>query len=136
MRFRRDKGIPVPVKGHGGDAGWDLHAPYNFTLLPGETSERIDLGVGFEVPLWFCGFVVERSSQGKKGIHAIGPVVDNGYTGNVHVTLVNNSTVPYKVEEGDRICQMILLRVGLEELEEVDTIEGERGDNGHGSTGT
>lgn len=135
MKYRKEDWATAPTKGHSTDAGYDLYAPFQFTLLPGEMSDRIDLGIGFEIPLMYCGYVVERSSQGKKGIHSIGPVVDHGYTGNVHVTLVNNSSEPYEVKAGDRIAQMLLLRIGMEELEEVESLEGERGDHGHGSTG-
>ncbi len=136
MRFRKDPlGIP-PGKGHPTDAGYDLYSPEDFTVMPQAFSPRIDLRVGFEIPEGYCGYVVERSSQGKRGIGAIGPVVDHGYTGNVHVTLVNNSvTDEYVVRKGDRICQMLLLKIGMEELEEVDKLDGERGDNSHGSTG-
>jgi dUTP pyrophosphatase len=126
----------MPSKGHPTDAGYDLRSPVDFTVLPQAFSPRVDLRVGFQVPEGFCGYVVERSSQGKRGIGAIGPVVDHGYTGNVHVTLVNNSaTEEYAVKRGDRICQMLLVAVGSEELEQAETLDGERGDASHGSTG-
>ena len=135
MKFRRDEGIEAPTKAHQTDAGYDLYSPVDLIIEGRSFSHRIDLGVGFEVPLMYCGYIVERSSQGKVGVNAIGPVVDHGYTGNVHVTLVNNQDTPYQVKKGDRIAQMLLLRIGMEELEEVETLEGERGDHGHGSTG-
>lgn len=136
MRFKRDSGIIAPTKAHKTDAGYDIYSPIDFALGAGEVSHRIDLGVGFEVPQLYCGYVVERSSQGKRGIHVIGPVVDHGYTGNIHVTLVNNGTDVYVVKKGERICQMLLLRIGMEELEEVTEFEEtERSDKAHGSSG-
>lgn len=135
MKFRRDEGVEAPTKAHATDAGYDLYAPHGIALMPGACTARIDLGVGFAVPEGFCGFVVERSSQGKKGVSAVGPVVDHGYTGNVHVTLVNNGPEPYTAEKGDRICQMLVLATSTEGLEEVGELEGARGDNGHGSSG-
>ena len=136
MKFRRDEGVEAPTKAHQTDAGYDLYSPIDFDVAPLDFSPRIDLGVGFEVPLAYCGYISERSSQGKKGVHVIGPVVDHGYTGNVHVTLVNNSKEVYSVKKGDRICQMLLLRVGMEELEEVtEFADTERGSNAHGSSG-
>lgn len=135
MKFRRDEGILAPFRKYEGDAGYDLHSPLAFVLQPGDVSPRIDLGIGFAVPAGYCGFVVERSSQGKKGVHVIGPIVDSGYTGNVHVTLVNDSKEPYEVAAGDRICQMVVMAVYREPLEEVTELEGDRGDNAHGSTG-
>lgn len=137
MNFKRkNKDIAIPTKAHSTDAGYDIYAPYDYEVQPHSFSSRIDLGVAFEVPFGFCGYVVERSSQGKKGINVIGPVVDFGYTGYVHCTLVNNDDVPYIVNKGDKICQMLLLSVGYEELNEVEELlDTERGINGHGSSG-
>lgn len=136
MKFKKESWGTTPTKGHTTDAGYDLYSPVDFILEGHSFSHRIDLGVGFEVPKGYCGYVVERSSQGKAGINVIGPVVDNGYTGNVHCTLVNNQDAPVQIKKGDRICQMLLLKVGMEELEEVDSFEEtDRGTNAHGSTG-
>ncbi len=138
MNFKRDKGrdIAVPTKGHAADAGYDLYAPHGFVVEPNGFSDRIDLGVGFEIPEGHCGYVVERSSQGKRGISVIGPVVDHGYTGNVHVTLVNNKDFAEVVSRGEKICQLIVLKVAMEGLEEVEAFaDTERGANSHGSTG-
>jgi dUTP pyrophosphatase len=135
MKFRRNTGVKTPTKSHEKDSGWDLYSPGEFIVKSSSMSERINLGVGFEIPEGYCGFVMERSSQGKKGIHAIGPVVDCGYTGDVHVTLVNNGSEDYAVHEGDRISQLVVLAVYTGSLEETDVLEGERGNKGHGSTG-
>jgi len=137
MKFKKEnQNIITPTKAHGTDAGFDIYSPIDFEVYAHSFSDRINLGVGFEIPEGYCGYVVERSSQGKKGINVIGPVVDVGYTGNVHVTLVNNTDVSYFVEKGDRVCQMLLLKIGNEELEEVEEFEiTERGTNSHGSSG-
>lgn len=137
MKFKREsEDILIPTKAHFTDAGYDIYSPINIEVPAHSFSKRINLGVGFEVPKGYCGYVVERSSQGAKGINAIGPVVDHGYTGNIHVTLVNNDDYSYTISQGDRICQMLLLYVGMEELEEVDSFEEtERGTGSHGSSG-
>lgn len=134
MKFRKNTGVITPTKGYSTDAGWDLYSPVQFTVKAHAMSDRIDMGIGFEIPFGYVGFIMERSSQGKKGIHSIGPVVDHGYTGNVHVTLVNNSEVDYTVNLNDKISQLVVIPVFLESLEEGE-LTGERGDNGHGSTG-
>ena len=137
MNFKKiSEEIITPTKAHTTDAGYDIYSPESFILEPHTFSDRINLGIAFEVPAGYCGYIVERSSQGKKGINVIGPVVDYGYTGYVHCTLVNNNDDGYIVNKGDRICQMLLLKVGNEELTEVENFEQtERGENSHGSSG-
>lgn len=137
MKFKKENSeIITPTKGHATDAGFDLYSPVDLIIEAHDFSPRINLGVGFEIPEGYCGYVVERSSQGKVGINVIGPVVDHGYTGNVHATLINNQSGPYQVKKGDRICQLLLLKVGMETLEEVNEFEStERGTGSHGSTG-
>lgn len=128
--------ILTPTKGHTTDAGYDIYSPINFLVAPGQMSERINLGVGFEVPKGYVGIISERSSQGKKGIHTLGNIVDHGYTGNVHVTLVNNGSSYYDVKKGDRICQIYFTAILMEDLVEVEAFEEtERGEGAHGSTG-
>jgi len=133
---RTDDTVPQPYKKHKEDAGYDLYALEDFTLKPGRRTERLDLGVSFEIPPGFCGMVIERSSQGAKGIFSTGPLVDSGYSGTVHVTLVNTGAVEYVVKKGDRICQIVFVPIRQFILNEVPTIAGgERGAGAHGSTG-
>lgn len=127
-----------PTKGHPEDAGYDLYAPENIEVLPHNFSDRIDLGVAFEIPFGYCGLVVERSSQGKIGLSSVGMLVDFGYTGKVHITIVNHGYDKYKVKKGDRIGQIIfpaILNEDLEVVEEFDKPKTRRGDKAHGSTG-
>lgn len=137
MKFKRkDNTILTPTKGHSTDAGLDIYAPFDYQVAPHSFSDRINLGVAFEIPFGYVGIISERSSQGKKGIHTVGNIVDYGYTGFVHVTLVNDNDVPYEIIKGDRICQMIVVACDMSNLEEVSEFEvTERGDNSHGSTG-
>lgn len=138
MKIKLDKTIDsqIPTKAHNTDAGYDIYSPIDFTVAPNSISDRINLGVAFQIPEGYVGIISERSSQGKKGISTLGNVVDHGYTGNVHVTLLNNGPTFYEVKKGDRICQLLLVKIGMEELEEVDEFENtERGENSHGSSG-
>lgn len=136
MKVRVDTGGTLPTRAHRGDAGWDLYAPEGFTIPPLGSSERIDLRVGFEIPKGHVGLVLERSSQGKAGIFALGCVVDHGYTGNVHITLGNTNPEAKQYFAGDRVGQLVVLPIAdIEALEQVEELEGERGENAHGSTG-
>lgn len=138
MKFKREsREIEIPTKAHNSDAGYDIYSPESFVVEPSSFSHRVNLKVAFEIPEGYCGYIVERSSMGKNGVGVIGPVIDHGYTGFVHCTLVNNDPLQkYAVEKGNRICQLLLLKIGTEELEEVAFFEKtERGDKKHGSSG-
>ena len=136
IKFKKDENIITPTKAHLDDAGYDIYAPESYFVLAQDISSRINLGLGFEVPKGYVGIISERSSQGKKGIHTIGNIVDSGYTGNVHVTLVNNTDDPYIVTRGDRICQIYFVPILSDELEEVKEFnQTERGEGAHGSSG-
>lgn len=132
----KDNSIIIPTKGHTTDAGYDIYSPVDLVIEGHDFSHRIDLGVGFEIPEGYVGIISERSSQGKVGVTTAGNVVDHGYTGNVHVTLINHQDTPVQINRGDRICQLLVIKIAMEDLEVVDSFEEtERGEGAHGSTG-
>ena len=50
--------------------------------------------------------------------------------------MVNNGTLPFDVKVGDRVAQLLLERVSVPAVEEVQELEAtERGARGFGSTG-
>ena len=65
-------------------------------------------------------------------------LIDSGYRGEVRVLLLNTDPVePFEVAEGDRIAQLVVVRVESLGLEEVDELpSSERGAGGFGSSGT
>ena len=89
-----------------------------------------------QIPFEQVGFLKSKSGLNVKyGITSEG-VIDSGYTGSIMVKLYNNSENIYQIEKGDKITQLVLLPVVLDDVEIVDEIQGfERGDNGFGSTG-
>jgi hypothetical protein len=63
-------------------------------------------------------------------------VVDYDYRGSVGVVLFNHSDVDFSIAHGDRIAQLILERISMADVEEVEELfETERGAGGFGSTG-
>ena len=72
----------------------------------------------------------------KKGIDCGAGVVDADYRGNVGVVLFNFGTEDFVVEVGDRIAQLILEKINMAPVVEVEELtETERGAGGFGSTG-
>ena len=64
-------------------------------------------------------------------------LIDEGYTGEIIVKLVNHGQSSYLVSKGDKISQLVLVPVSYEPVNIVDVIKTEtaRGENGLGSTG-
>ena len=62
--------------------------------------------------------------------------VDSDYRGEIKVIIYNHGDTDFKVNNGDRIAQMILTPVIKMKLEETDKLpETVRGESGFGSTG-
>lgn len=69
--------------------------------------------------------VTPRSSLAwKNGIDVMAGVVDQDYTGIVKVVLINHSRVPFEIEVGDYIAQIIPEKIAnVVAVEEAKTIE-------------
>lgn len=62
--------------------------------------------------------------------------VDADYRGELCVLLINLGDEDYIVKRGDRIAQLVIARVEMDNLVETDELpESIRGDGGYGSTG-
>lgn len=62
--------------------------------------------------------------------------IDADYRGEIGVILVNLSSEPFVVNDGERICQMVIASYQQVEWEPVEVLTGtERGEGGFGHTG-
>ena len=140
LRFRRlEAAARPPAQAHDGDAGYDLHAAEPVTIYPGERAS-VGTGIAVAIPEGQAGLVIPRSGlAARHGISIVNApgLIDAGYRGELRVLLLNTDrTEPFTVEPGDRIAQLVLVRVETEELEEVAELdETARGVGGFGSTG-
>lgn len=132
----------VPVRATSGSAGYDLHACINkdLTIKKGELI-RVPCGVAIELPSSeYAAFVFARSGLGMKyGIslsNGVG-VIDSDYRGEIQVGLCRMSDgEPYTIKNGDRVAQMIVMKVSAVNFKLVENLgESERGSGGFGSTG-
>lgn len=125
----------MPKRGHATDAGLDLLSPID-TVVPAKGSISIDTGVHIELPPNTAGFLKSKSGLNVKyGITSEG-VVDVGYTGSIAVKLYNHSGIDYAVHRGDKISQLVVVKIDMPELVLVDKLaDTERGNGGFGSTG-
>lgn len=136
---RLDDGLPIPAHAHPGDGGVDLCARSGTELGPGERAV-VPTGVAVALPDGFAGLVTPRSGlAARHGISVVnGPgLVDAGYRGEIKVVLVNLSDEPFVIERGDRIAQLVVVPVAVQEFEIVEELPGtSRGAGGFGSTGS
>ena len=124
-----------PVDPRVGDVGYDLTSPVDITLSP-RLVTKVPLGIAIAVPEGHMGEIKDRSSLALKGITTLGGVIDPSYRGEVVVILQNLGDQVYQITAGDRIAQLVLVKVSTPTVEVVDSLEStERGTDGFGSTG-
>ena len=135
MKFRLEEGAFTPTRAHPKDAGVDLYAIESVSI-PANGYKTVRTGVHVELSPGHCGLLVSRSGLNSKfGITSTG-LIDEGYTGEILVTLHNSDKWPYLVAQGDKITQIVEIHVRYGPVEIVDEISGsERGSAGFGSTG-
>ena len=123
------------------DSGFDLRANKKVTLGPLER-DLVPTGLYLEIPQGYEVQVRPKSGLAiKKGLSVVNTpgTVDEGYTGEVQVILINLSNETHTIEVGDKIAQAVLTPVmagkyvNLQRVLNVD--DKDRGDNGFGSTG-
>ena len=136
---------PLPSYAHVGDSGMDIRAMLDepVTLMP---LERKLIPTGIYVALPPNTEIQVRPRSGlalKHGITVLNTpgTVDSGYRNEIGVILVNLSSEPYTVQDGERIAQLVFSRVDkIEFWDEVtefteEDLNNDRGMNGYGSSG-
>ena len=129
----------LPTRAYDGDAGLDLHAAEELELGPGERAS-VRTGIAVEIPGGQAGLVLPRSGlAARHGITLVNApgLIDAGYRGEIQVLLLNTDTrATFSVSPGDRIAQLVLVRVESPEVAEVPELAAsERGAGGFGSSG-
>ena len=126
-----------PIKQTEGSSGYDVVSEIDCMIQPGETC-LLPLGFSVEVPRGYEAQIRNRSGQAKKGLmipNGVG-TIDSDYRGIVGMLLFNSTRVPYEIHKGDRVGQMVFMKlpdVTIEETLELSSTE--RGAGGYGSTG-
>lgn len=125
-----------PRYGRPGDAGLDLFSCEARDLAPGER-HAFATGIAIAVPSGYVGLVWDRSGLAvRAGLTTMAGVIDATYRGEVKVPLLNTSSLPYRVEAGDRIAQLLVQAIPLVDVIEVPALdETTRGAAGFGSSG-
>src|SRR5205807_4738122 len=89
-------------------------------IPPGEII-TMDISIIVKIPEGYYGQIKPRSSLAKVGLIVDGGVIDSDYRGTIQVILVNrNKFTTMQAYKGDRIAQLILIKIYQGESEEAD----------------
>lgn len=140
VRIKRlDPSVELPSYAYEGDAGLDLRSNEDVTLAPLER-RLISTGLAIALPMGYAGFVQPRSGLAlREGLSMANTpgLIDAHYRGELKVCAVNlDSTKEIHIERGERIAQLVIQKIPLVKLLEVDELDKtDRGTGGFGSSG-
>ncbi|WP_297271707.1 dUTP diphosphatase [uncultured Bacteroides sp.] len=131
---------PLPAYATALSAGVDLRANLSepLTLAPLQRC-LVPTGLYIALPEGYEAQVRPRSGLAlKKGITVLNSpgTIDADYRGEICIILVNLSSEPFVIEDGERVAQMVIARHEQAEWEEMEVLdETQRGAGGFGHTG-
>lgn len=136
---RLDPTVELPGYAYEGDAGLDLRSNEDVTLAPGER-RLVSTGLAIAIPEGYAGFVQPRSGLAlREGLSMANTpgLIDAHYRGELKVCAINlDPHNPICITRGERIAQLVIQRVPVVELQEVDELDAtDRGAGGFGSSG-
>ncbi len=140
VRVTNRSSHPLPAYQTDGSAGMDLRACLDepIVLEPGER-RVVPTGIAIALPAGYEAQVRARSGLAYR--YGIGLVnapgtIDADYRGEIGVLLINHGQEAFRIEDGDRIAQLVVAPVARAEWEAVRSLEDSaRGGGGFGSTG-
>ena len=139
VKIKNRSNNPSPAYQTPGSAGMDIYANVDeCTLHPGHW-DAIPTGIFLEIPEGYECQVRPRSGLAfKNGITVLNSpgTIDSDFRGEVKVILINHGNIPFVIQQGDRIAQLVFNKVETAIFELSDELSSsERGAGGFGSTG-
>ena len=139
-QLKNSAGLPIPHYQTEHSAGVDLYAAVESdTAISAGAWRLIPTGIAVAIPEGYEGQVRPRSGLALK--HGIGMLngpgtIDADYRGEIGVILFNFSDQPFAIRRGDRIAQLIFVKIEKARFVEVEALsETARGAGGFGHTG-
>lgn len=131
---------PLPEYATPDSAGLDLRAflPEAITLKPLQRT-LVPTGLSIELPRGYEAQIRPRSGLAfKHGLTVLNSpgTIDADYRGEIGVVLVNLSSEDFVIQDGERICQMVIAAHAQVELVDAKNLSNtQRGSGGFGHTG-
>lgn len=133
--------FPLPGSATAGSAGVDIRAMLDKPLtLESGACELLPTGLALHIgDPGVAAMLLPRSGLGHKHGIVLGNLVgliDSDYQGQVFVSCWNRSLLPFRIEIGERVAQMIFVPVLTPDFRVVEEFEDSaRGTGGFGHTG-
>ena len=144
------EGGTLPCKAHLTDAGFDVYATEDITILPGQVIKH-PLNIKLELPKNTYVSIESKSGLGAKGLLIYAGVIDEGYRGVVHAVMTNLKTrdaqghlmevghAKIEIKKGQKLAQLIPYQFStsyyVKQVEAVTT-QTDRSTGGFGSSGS
>lgn len=122
----------IPTRKHEDDAGFDLTS-IETAVIPAKAQQNFRTGIELAdcTPNTVLQLWSRSGLDAKFGIHVGAGIVDAGYRGEIIVNLKNTGTVEYEVKAGDKIAQLVPIKLTKVEVKEVtETTASQRGKSG------
>ena len=119
-------------------AGFDIYSDQDLARVHFGQVASISTGIAVAIPDGFVGLIKPRSGLAvSRGVDTMAGVIDSDYRGEIRVVMTVHSTdiVPFRVERGERIAQLIVVPAMLVSTEVDELDDTTRGKKGFGSTG-
>ena len=125
----------MPTRGTKFAAGLDLYSD-ELGFVHTDEQNAFSTGIAVRIPDGFVGLVEPRSGLAfSYGLDTLAGVIDSDYRGEIKV-LVTSCGETLRIEQGDRIAQLVIVPVSMVEPTQVAKLDAsDRGTNGFGSTG-
>lgn len=144
LKISKVRDVKTPER-TGRNAGFDFFVPNDFeeTYLELGGTIRIPSGIKVRVPEGHSFIAFNKSGIAVNyGLQPGACVVDENYTGEIHLHMTKTSGKKTKIKPGMKLVQFLLLKVNYATVEVCEEGElynnfdmDERGENGFGSTG-
>jgi dUTP pyrophosphatase len=141
MKIQKLRLVKTPNRGTESSAGIDFYVPEDFetTVLRSGESILIPSGIRVQVPRGYALVAFNKSGVAvKQGLSVGACVVDEDYEGEVHLHMINTSDKDQTIVTGQKLVQFVLIPVAYFDIEQVEDIQSrntQRGSGGFGSTG-
>ena len=123
--------VVTPTRATERSVGLDFYSPEDY-IIPPHSQFLIPTQIKLQIPLGYYGRLASKSSLAVlHQLHVGAGVIDPDYTGEIMILMINAAPRVYSIKKGDPIAQLILEKVSIPILREVEelppTIRGAQG---------
>lgn len=138
MRFEKTRDVKSPILATEGAAGYDLYLPdgYKQIVVHPKQTYKIMTGLKVDIPKFYVGFLLPRSSTGCNGLalqNTVG-VIDSDFKMEMQARIRNwSETEDLIINSGERFAQLVVVPCVATPVEIAEIISNGR--DGFGSSG-